>query len=160
MIRNTSIKAYLNEIAPTLGSRQVLVLEVFERNPGRDLTNSEIARALDWSINRVTGRVKELREMQLLEESRKRRCGVTGRPVHAWRMKDAPVVSPRAIKDPPVFHQLPSASTRGGMHTVKESAGRVACNCRGFYWRQTCSHVRKIAAQPPKFEEQTASLFS
>jgi len=155
---NTSIKSYLNEIAPTLGARQIYVLEVFEQNPERDFTNSELAQALDWSINRVTGRVKELRAMYILEESRRRVCKITGREVHAWRMKDVPAISPRAISNPPTFHQVPSASDRGGTHTLKESAGRMACDCRGFYYRGTCSHVEKLRNRKPDPSETTKPL--
>lgn len=160
MIQHTSIKSYLNEIAPTLGARKIRILEVFEQNPDRDFTNSELAQALEWTINRVTGRVKELRSVYILEESRRRKCRVTGRDVHAWRMKDQPAISPRAIKDPPTFHQLPSVSERGGMHTLKESAGKIACDCRGFYFRGHCSHVEKIANRKPKPEETMTSLFA
>lgn len=52
-----------------------------------DWTNEEIARKLGWGINRVTGRVYELRQLGLVVTSLKRSCDVTGMIVQAWRVK-------------------------------------------------------------------------
>lgn len=159
MLSDTSVKTYLNEIAPTLGARQILILEVFERAPGKDFSNSELAAALDWSINRVTPRVSELRKVRILEESRVRKCQITGRQVHAWKIKDQPAISPRAINQGPEFYQMPSRSVAGGMHVVKDAGHRVACSCRGYHYRGTCSHVKKVVEHKPRPEEMMASLF-
>ena len=148
MIRSTSLTTYLNEIAPTLGARQINVCEVFERAPDRDFTNSELAAALGWGINRVTGRVKELRGYGILKHSRIRSCGVTGRAVHAWRIADQPPVRPQSISPEPVFRQFASRSSRGGAHIVKQTGRHVACTCRGFYWRRTCRHVQEVTENP------------
>jgi hypothetical protein len=52
-----------------------------------DWTNTEIAEKLGWAINRIVGRVFELRQMGLVVESCKRICDVTGMVVTAWRVK-------------------------------------------------------------------------
>lgn len=83
MLQSTSLAAF-REITPTLGKRQIHVLECFA--DGKDYTNSEIAERLGWSINRVTPRIFELRkrESPLLVERLKRPCRVTGRTAIAW----------------------------------------------------------------------------
>jgi DNA-binding MarR family transcriptional regulator len=49
------------------------------------LTNSELAEKLGWSINRITPRVLELRNMDLVKDAGTRLCTSTGRVVHQWR---------------------------------------------------------------------------
>ncbi len=158
-MQETSIKAYLNEIAPTLGARQINVLEVFERIGAKDLSNSELGVALGWTINRVTPRVSELRKLGILEESCVRTCQITNRQVHAWRLKDQPVISPRAINPGPEHYQMPSRSVAGTRHTIKDLGHRVACSCKGYIYRGTCRHVKKLSEQPLKLEETMATLF-
>jgi hypothetical protein len=69
-----------------LGDKQQKVLDVFYLG-GEDWTNEEIAEKLEWGINRVVGRVFELRELGLVVPGRKRECTVTGMVVQAWRAK-------------------------------------------------------------------------
>jgi hypothetical protein len=75
-----------------LGETQRRVYNVVHRsheivkNP--DATNMEIARVLNWEVNRVTPRVHELRERGLVVGGRRRACSVTGRVVQAWRAAD------------------------------------------------------------------------
>lgn len=157
MIRDTSITAYLNEVRPTLAPRHLAVLEVFGRSDGRYFTNSEIAQALGWSINRVTGRVKELREAGILEESRKRQCAVTLRDVHAWCIVTRPAVSPSAIKPPASLYQFPSLTERTRAHTVRGQGEVVRCSCKGFRYRGRCKHIREVEEQ--KVLSATKSLF-
>jgi hypothetical protein len=64
----------------------------------KDATNSEISASLKWSINRVTPRVHELREKNLVEQVSERACKITGRKVIAWRAvisKPVPANDPR-----------------------------------------------------------------
>lgn len=157
MLQDTSQKAYENEVKPTLAPRQLAVLAVFERSAGRDYTNSELAQELEWTINRVTGRVKELRESGHLEDSGKRMCRVTQREVHAWRPVAHPVVPVRAIRPAPSFYQFPSLTERTVAHTVKEHGEVVRCTCKGFRYRGRCKHINEIEKQ--KILEATASLF-
>lgn len=158
-LATTSLKSYLNEIAPTLGARQIAILEVFERNPEKDYSNSELTEALGWKINQVTGRVKELRNYGILELSRERSCFVTGRHVSAWRIKAAPTISPRAIPAGKQFYQLPSRSNPARTHVLKDNGSTIACSCKGFYFRDTCSHVKRLAKRTPTPEETMQPLF-
>lgn len=83
MIQDTSLEAH-EEVKKTLSDRQERVLHLL-RMAGIPLTNSEIAQALRWSINRITPRVFELRELRLVTDSGKRRCRITGRNAYGWR---------------------------------------------------------------------------
>jgi len=84
MKRQTSLTAFY-EVQQIVGFRQTQVYEAFESL--QNATNSEIADWLDWSINRVTPRTYELRELEMLEFSERRTCQVTGRKAIAWRIK-------------------------------------------------------------------------
>ena len=88
MIRDTSLEAY-DEMKPMIGISRRAVYEAIMT--GGPVTNSEIARTLGWSINRVTPRVLELRAMGLVEDSGTRPCTVTGRRCHAWRPRMEPI---------------------------------------------------------------------
>jgi DNA-binding CsgD family transcriptional regulator len=81
----TSLGAY-EDLKPKLQNRERDVLQVFLQDPERDLTNMEVAEILGWSINRVTGRVKNLRERLILIEGPHRKCTVTGNTAIAWRL--------------------------------------------------------------------------
>ena len=160
VLANTSIRAYINEIAPTLGARQIAVAELFEQYPERDFSNSEIAETLGWKINQVTGRVKELREMGILTFSAFRACRITHRHVKAWKLSIAAPVSIKALAQTPTFVQVPSRSARGRTQTVKLNGSAAVCTCRGFYYRQTCSHVKEVTKKAPEPAERMQSLFS
>lgn len=83
-VQETSLEAY-EEIKPTLGEKQRMVLSLLEKTI-KPMTNSEIARALGWSINRVTPRVFELREKGVVAEAGKRPCTITGRNALTWKI--------------------------------------------------------------------------
>lgn len=158
-VAETSIHAYMNEVAPTLGARQITVAEVFERAPDRDFSNSEIGQALGWSVNRVTGRTNELRGMGILVFSQRRTCGVTTRPVKAWKLSIAAPVSVKALGQTPTFVQFPSRSDRGRRQTVKLNGSSAVCTCRGFYYRGKCSHVSQALKQTPEPKDEMTPLF-
>lgn len=142
-MRETSLTAYFNEICPTLGARQIKVLEAFER--GESLTNSEIAERLQWSINRVTPRVLELRKMCLVEDGGLRTCRITGRTVNTWRAKtSAPRLEPTFNKN---IFQFQSKSRIGETYKVSELNGNIICTCPGFKFRGKCSHIQKVEKQ-------------
>ena len=58
-----------------LSERQREVMLKIHSQPGRDWTNNELAQALGWPINRITGRISELRG-KWLECGPKRFCTV------------------------------------------------------------------------------------
>ena len=89
-MQETSLDAW-HEIQPRLAQSQarVYALIAAATRQGMDMTNMEVARALGWSINRVTPRVKELRDDGHVYLWRVRRCGVTGRRAMAWRAHNA-----------------------------------------------------------------------
>jgi len=49
------------------------------------LTNSEIGYILGIPINRITGRVFELREMNLIKDNGIRICNITKHKCHYWK---------------------------------------------------------------------------
>lgn len=153
-MQDTSLKAFFNEVAPTLGARQIKVLECFEQ--GDELTNSEIAARLDWSINRVTPRVFELRKQGLLSEATKRTCRITGRTVIAWRALHA-VAKPETAPAMNIY-QFESKSRQGETYRVSERSGKVLCSCPSFRYRGRCRHSGKISEQI-KVRETMPSLF-
>lgn len=84
MVSQTSILAY-KEVEPKLGHRQRAVLEALETLGTAN--NKEIAQYLDWEINRVTGRVNELRTLKKIEIAYKGRSA-EGRTVQFYRVKE------------------------------------------------------------------------
>ena len=81
-----SIKSY-SELAEDnkLTKRQVQVLQILHSELGF-ATNRMIARKLGWDINRVTGRVKELREKGLVEYAGDFQDKETNRTVNLWKV--------------------------------------------------------------------------
>lgn len=75
MIRETSRDAY-QHIKRDLQRREVEVLTAaWAHFKGKTFTRKDIARALGWEINRVTGRVLTLIERGELQELEERRDG-------------------------------------------------------------------------------------
>lgn len=160
-VSSTSLHAYLNEVAPTLQPRQVQVAEVFEHEPERDFSNNEIAKRLGLEINQITGRTNGLRKLGILVFSQKRPCRITGRIVEAYKLSMAAPVSIKALGMKPTFMQVPSRSQSNKTQTVKITGEKVVCGCKGFYFKQQCSHVAKVLSkiEAPRPEEQMNSLF-
>ncbi len=89
MIQDTTVTTYYAKVKPTLGDRQRVIWQAL--NEREDWTNSELASHLDWPINTVTPRVKELRDIGIVEAAGKRLCRVTGLKVNAWRVRCIPI---------------------------------------------------------------------
>jgi hypothetical protein len=105
-VHQPSLFAYHKQVIPTRSRKKQEVFDVLSRT--LDMTNSELAEALHWGINRVTPRIAELREAGLVgcrnpqcpnrahlnahsdivHDACKRRCKVTGASVFAWRSID------------------------------------------------------------------------
>jgi DNA-directed RNA polymerase specialized sigma24 family protein len=72
------------ETIKNLGPKQKQVFEILQRG---DRSNLEIANALGWPVNQVTGRVFELRELNLVFPGDKLRVGITNRIVQRWTVR-------------------------------------------------------------------------
>ena len=88
-VQMTSLLAY-QEIRPRLGKKQKEVYKILKaaRDTHFYFSNCELAFFLNWPINTVVPRVKELRDLGLVVLSRKRLCERTGRLVMAWKAKE------------------------------------------------------------------------
>ena len=82
-VASTSLFAY--RTISNLGEKQSKVLEKIEEL--QPCSNKQIARALGWEINRVTGRVNELAKIGLIK-TEKIAKGETGRPEKLWQIKE------------------------------------------------------------------------
>ncbi len=78
----TSIDSYKR--LEHIGNKQLAVYDSIKRQG--TASNYDIAKDLNWEINRVTGRVKELREMNLVEEDHKDMHPITNRTVIYWKV--------------------------------------------------------------------------
>lgn len=81
-VQETSREAY-STLQPGLGEAQARVLDAF-RVLGPSC-NQEVANYLGWSINRVTGRVRELVEGHFVREAFRDVFAPTGRKVIYWK---------------------------------------------------------------------------
>jgi len=88
-VADTSLLAYRTRVLPCLAQSQAVVYELLSQASRNncDMTNMEVASALHWSINRITPRVLELRELGLVVLSQRRRCGCTGNWAMSWKAK-------------------------------------------------------------------------
>ena len=83
MIQPTSLEAY-QVLEPELGNLQRTVYQVLVFNPG--MSNHDIARTLHWEINRVTPRVKELRDKGLVIQNGSKIDRLTNKRVMCWKV--------------------------------------------------------------------------
>lgn len=80
-IQTTSLQAYSSIKNELVGKRKKVLEQLYYMTSA---SNTELAEALDWPINCVTPRVKELRERYLVRELCKRKCSVTNQTVIEW----------------------------------------------------------------------------
>jgi DNA-binding MarR family transcriptional regulator len=86
--QDTQVQSYHAFSEEDLGDRQHSVLQWLEQNG--PASNREIAEGLKWPVNAVTGRVFELRDMELVADAGTKVDGITGRRVHVWRTVPKP----------------------------------------------------------------------
>ena len=79
-VRESSRAAY-DELRDTgrLGRQQQTILDQIK--PGRDYSLRELSRLTILEINAVSGRVNDLKKLNLLVEGEKRACTVTGKTI-------------------------------------------------------------------------------
>ena len=89
-VRDTSMAAYRSlEWSGKLSKQQRIVHDFMSANAQRDYTRQELGDALQMSINRICGRVKELVDCGVLEEVGRRECRVTGENANVLRLVGA-----------------------------------------------------------------------
>jgi len=81
-IAETSMESYQALTKDDLGKRQCIVFEVLAAHPNR--SNRELAELLNWPINTITPRIKELREMGAVARFGLKYDAVTNRNVMTW----------------------------------------------------------------------------
>lgn len=85
MVNDKSIDSYNELIADgTISTRQQQVMKCLKEELGMG-TNRMIARTLGWDINRVTGRITELREKNLVVPAGDYYDKETNRTVNMWK---------------------------------------------------------------------------
>lgn len=84
-MQQTSLESYIKlRDSKKLGINQKIVLLMFDQVNGQYLSNMDLAIMLGWSINRVTPRVKELRDMDCIVHAGFKTQLQTGRRVMLW----------------------------------------------------------------------------
>lgn len=82
-MQQTSLMAYRS--LERIGQKQKACYNVIAS--GR-ACNYDIAKRLGWPINRVTPRVKELRELNFVREAYRDICPATNRKVIYWELEE------------------------------------------------------------------------
>jgi len=83
MVNDKSIESYKQLQDGVISLRQWEVLQCLHKNG--HLTNRMIADELNWTINRVTGRIAELRTKNLVGYARDYYDADTNRTVNMWK---------------------------------------------------------------------------
>ena len=87
-MRDTSLSAYLDLAGKgEIAARQAEVLGFLLDHRQHDYSRREISTLTGIELCSVTGRVKELLEMQLIAEGEQRKCRITGRTVYPVRIQ-------------------------------------------------------------------------
>ena len=86
MVNEKSVDSYHQLLeSGTISKRQAQVYEAIMTL--EKCTNRQIAQALGWDINRVTGRVSELREKHVIIYAGDYKDSETNRTVNLWKVK-------------------------------------------------------------------------
>lgn len=84
MLQQTSLLAYRS--LERIGAKQQACYRAIKNMV--HACNYDIAQYLDQPVNRITGRVKELRDLNFVEEAYRDICPATNRTVIFWRLVD------------------------------------------------------------------------
>jgi len=84
MIRDTTLSAYI-QIQPELSERQKQVYDMLKVMGVAN--NLMLSRNLGLPVNCVTGRCKELRDLNIVTECVKKPCPFTGKTTWWWQIK-------------------------------------------------------------------------
>ena len=82
-MRNTQLESW-SRLQPELNKRQQQVLQAL-KELGNSATNRQLAKHLDWEINRITGRINELCYMKKVVGHRTIKDPETNRKVTLWQ---------------------------------------------------------------------------
>src|SRR5215469_1253421 len=94
-VQDTSFKAW-RDLQEKLPAARKEVFDTISAHPNSTLT--ELATILHRPVNRVSGRITELRKAKLIEDGGKRRDRITGNTAHNWRVKP-PIELPPAREE-------------------------------------------------------------
>jgi len=85
-MQDTSLDAYYTKVLPFLNNKQRAIMIFFLNHKNCNFTNAELSDKIGWSINRITPRVLELRNLGKLELACRRICTVTQNGACAWEL--------------------------------------------------------------------------
>ena len=87
MVNEKSIASYQQMVDEgVISTRQSQVLHALKEELGK-ATNRQLAKHLDWDINRITGRITELRNKGLVIPAGSHYDAATNRTVNMWKCK-------------------------------------------------------------------------
>jgi uncharacterized protein YggE len=84
-IQDTSLEAYDGLKSSGTQSKQSEVI-LSHLQQGRDYSLREIQKITGYEINAVSGRVHDLKQLNLLVEADKRKCTITGKTIKPVRL--------------------------------------------------------------------------
>jgi len=87
MVNNKSIESYIQLTEDNMLSKRQLQVLICLKNELGMATNRMIAKKLEWDINRVTGRITELRDKGFIEHAGDYYDTETDRTVNLWKCK-------------------------------------------------------------------------
>lgn len=77
-VRDTSREAYVQlQTEGKLGPKQQQIVDFIAKRAGSDFSRIELSSGTGMAINCVAGRVKELLDLGVLKEGRRRACTIT-----------------------------------------------------------------------------------
>lgn len=86
-VRDTSMAAYRTlEWHGRLTKQQAKVVDFLQANLQRDYTRQELSNVTGLAINAICGRVRELLDLKVLEETGPRECRITGATANPLRL--------------------------------------------------------------------------